>query len=81
MVYLDDIIYSNTSHMEHTVNLPKCEFARVTVRYAKVQTIDQYLPPATRKDLTRFLRLVLATTEVSVEIFDCCSAVDRPSEG
>lgn len=55
-----------------TVNLAKCEFARATVTYlgrqvgqgevrplrAKVQAIDRYPAPATKKELMRFLGLV-----------------------
>ncbi|KAL2076463.1 hypothetical protein ACEWY4_027927 [Coilia grayii] len=55
-----------------TVNLAKCEFARATVVYlgkvvgqgqvcpvrAKVQAIDKFPPPTTKKELMRFLGMV-----------------------
>lgn len=55
-----------------TINLTKCEFARGTVTYlgkvvgqglvhpvrAKVLAIDEYLPPATKKELMRFMGMV-----------------------
>lgn len=86
-VYLDDVVvYSDTwaSHPERiwapfsrlaearlTVNLAKCEFARVTVTYlgrvvgqgtvspvkAKIQAVEAYPAPATKKELMRFLGL------------------------
>lgn len=55
-----------------TVNLAKCEFARATVTYlgkvvgqrkvgpvgAKIETIDKYPVPETKKELGRFLGLL-----------------------
>lgn len=87
-VYLDDcVIFSDTwdAHVQRiralfdhlaeacfTVNLAKCEFAKVTVTHlgrvvgqghvrpvdAKVRAVVQYPIPATKKELMRFLGLV-----------------------
>lgn len=65
-------LFDRLAEARLTVNLAKCEFARATVTYlghqvgrgevrplrAKVQAIDQYPPPATKKELMSFLGLV-----------------------
>ena len=65
-------LFDRLAEARLTVNLAKCEFARATVTYlgrqvghgevrplqAKVQAVDQYPPPATKKELMRFLGLV-----------------------
>lgn len=65
-------LFDRLAEVRLTVNLAKCEFARATVTYlgqqvgqgevrplqAKVQAIDEYPPPATKKELMRFLGLV-----------------------
>ena len=73
-VHLDRIerLFDRLAHAHLTVNLAKCEFAKATVSYlggvvgqgrvcpvrAKVQAIDDYAPPTTKKELMRFLGLV-----------------------
>ncbi|KAM8771398.1 retrovirus-related Pol polyprotein from transposon 297 [Acanthopagrus schlegelii] len=65
-------LFDRLAHANLTVNLAKCEFAKATVTYlgrvvgqgmvapvrAKVQAIDDYAPPPTKKALMRFLGLV-----------------------
>lgn len=73
-VHLDRIekLFTRLADACLTINLAKCEFAKATVTYlgrvvgqgkvcplrAKVQAIDDYAPPETKKDLMRFLGLV-----------------------
>lgn len=73
-VHLDRIgeLFDRLAHAHLTVNLAKCDFAKATVTYlgrvvgqgrvcpvrAKVQAIDNYVPPTTKKELMRFLGLV-----------------------
>jgi len=82
-VDLDDVVYSVTvlgsshrinqlftclSQANLTVNLAKCEFARVTVTYlgkgfmrpmrAKFLAIDEYPPPTNKKELMQFLCMI-----------------------
>lgn len=72
--HLDRIekLFDRLARAQLTINLAKCEFAKATVTYlgrvvgqgtvslvrAKVQAIDDYAPPPTKKALMRFLGLV-----------------------
>ena len=65
-------LFTRLAEARLAVNLTKCEFARATVTYldrvvgqgqvrpvdAKVQTVEQYPVPTTKKELMRFLGLV-----------------------
>ena len=65
-------LFVHLAEAQLTVNLAKCEFAQATVTYlgkqvgqsqvrpllAKVQTVSEYPPPLTKKELMRFLGLV-----------------------
>ncbi len=65
-------VFERLAQANLTVNLAKCEFAKGTVVYlgrvvgqgtvrpvrAKVQAIDHYPPPSTKKELMRFLGMV-----------------------
>lgn len=65
-------LFQRLAEANLTVNLAKCEFAKATVTYlgkvvgqgqvrpvrVKVEAIDRYPPPATKKELMRFLGMV-----------------------
>lgn len=65
-------LFSHLAEARLSVNLAKCEFAKATVTYLgrvvgqgtvcpvqeKVQAVEQYPPPAMKKELMRFLGLV-----------------------